>query len=289
MTQPTPAPQNKGEASYFIDPENAAEMGRLLNQDQLVTEEMGGLFPERSNDFSGIQRILDLGCGPGGWAQEVAFAHPDIEVVGVDISQAMIDYANMQAQVQGLDNAHFRVMDITQPLDFPDHTFDMVTARFITFLPRAAWSHLMQECKRITRPGGIVRLTEQEWWCFSTSAALEKMNEMICQFIKMQGGFSQTGRFTGVLPTLKSLVEEAGCKDVRLVPHVIDYSAGTKAHFGFAKDAQVLFQLFQPAIVHAGITTKQEIEQLYEQMQFDMMQDDFRGIWLLLTAWGEKQ
>jgi ubiquinone/menaquinone biosynthesis C-methylase UbiE len=288
MTQPTPAPQDKNENSYFIDSENAAEMGRLLDQDQIVTEEMGGLFPERSNDFSGIQRILDLGCGPGGWAQEVAFAHPEIEIVGVDISQTMIDFANMQAQVQHLNNARFRVMDISGPLDFPDHSFDMVTARFITFLPRTAWSQLMQECKRITRPGGIVRLIEQEWWCFSTSSALEKMNEMICQFIKMQGGFSQTGRFTGVLPMLRSLVEEAGCKNVKLVPHVIDYSAGTRAHFGFAKDARVLFQLFQPAIVQAEITTKQEIERLYEQMQLDMMQEDFRGIWLLLTAWGEK-
>jgi ubiquinone/menaquinone biosynthesis C-methylase UbiE len=289
MTSPTTPPQGESENSYFINTESAAEMGRLLDQDQLVTEEMGGWFPERSNDFTGIQRILDLGCGPGGWAQEVAFAHPEIEVVGVDISNAMIDYANMQAHVQGLDNAHFRVMDITGPLDFPDQSFDMVTARFISFLPRSAWLQLMQECKRITRPGGIIRLIEQEWWCFTTSAALEKMNEMICQFIKIQGGFSQTGRFTGILPLLKSLLEEAGCKNIRLVPHAIDYSAGTRAHLGFAKDAQVLFQLFQPAIIQAGITTKQEIESLYEQMRFDMMQEDFRGIWLLLTAWGEKQ
>ena len=30
---------------YFNDPENVAEMARLLNQDRLVTEGMGGLFP----------------------------------------------------------------------------------------------------------------------------------------------------------------------------------------------------------------------------------------------------
>src|SRR5437660_12681605 len=71
-------------------------------------------IPERSNDFSGIQRVLDAACGPGGWVQEVALAHREIEVVGFDISQAMIDHARMQAQVHSLDNARFMVMNLLQ-------------------------------------------------------------------------------------------------------------------------------------------------------------------------------
>ena len=169
----TPVDSSKSGNVYFNDPESGAEMARLLNQDRLVTKGMGGLFAERSNDFSGIQRILDVACGPGGWVQEVAFEHPEIEVVGFDISRAMIDYANAQAQVQGLDNARFLVMDMLKPLDFPNGSFDLVNARFINFLPAAAWPKLLQEFQRITRPGGFIRLTESEWWYFTNSPALE--------------------------------------------------------------------------------------------------------------------
>src|SRR5258708_23703122 len=86
---------------YFNDPNSGAEMVRLLDQDRLITQGMGGLLPERSNDFSGIQRVLDVACGPGGLAQEVAFAHPEMEVTGFDISWPTTAFARMQRQSQG--------------------------------------------------------------------------------------------------------------------------------------------------------------------------------------------
>ena len=91
---------------YFIDPESGSEMARLITQDRLITKGMGGLFAERA-DLVGINRILDLACGPGGWTLNVALAYPDIQVVGVDISQAMIEYAQAQAQVRRLQNVQF--------------------------------------------------------------------------------------------------------------------------------------------------------------------------------------
>ena len=273
---------------YFNDPENVAEMARLLGQDRLITKGMGGLFSERF-DLSGIHRILDLACGPGGWALEVAFTYPKIEVVGVDVSRAMIDYANAQTRVQGLDNASFQVMDIQKPLDFPDGSFDLVNARFINFLPAAAWPRLMQELRRITRLGGVIRLTESEWWYFTNSPALENLNAMIIRALKLQGeSFSQSGRFTGVLPMLGRFLLDAGCVNVNYRSHVIDYSYGTEAYEGFRHDAAIVFKLFQPFIVRMGAATQEEVNQLYEQMQLEMMKDDFRGLMLPLTAWGER-
>jgi ubiquinone/menaquinone biosynthesis C-methylase UbiE len=278
----------KGENVYFNDPESGAEMARLLSQDHIITKGMGGLFSERS-DFSTIHRILDAACGPGGWAIEVAFAYPEIEVVGFDISQVMIDYANARAQVQGLDNAEFLVMDIQKPLDFPDESFDLVNARFINFLPTATWPKLMQEFKRITRPGGVIRLTESEWWYFTNSPALESLNAMIIRALKLQGAsFTESGRFTGVLPMLGRFLLDAGCASVNYKSHVIDYSFGTEAHEGFRRDAAAVFKLFQPFIVRMGVAEQEEVNQLYERMQFEMLKEDFRGLMLPLTAWSQK-
>src|SRR6266568_8171086 len=284
----TPDIPPKDENVYFNDPESGAEMARLLSQDRLITRGMGGLFSERS-DLSGIHRILDVACGPGGWALEVAFIYSEPEEVGLDVSRAMIDYARAQARIQGLDNAEFVVMDIQKPLDFFNESFDLVNARFINFLPAAAWPKLMQEFKRITRPGGTIRLTESEWWYYTNSPALENLNALIISALKLQGGsFSQSGRFTGVLPMLGGFLREIGCVNITYVPHVIDYSAGTEAYEGFRHDAAVVFKLFQPFIARMGVATQEEVDQLYEQMKFEMMKDDFRGLMLPLTVWGEK-
>ncbi len=42
-------------------------MARLTQQDRLLTKGMGGLFLERE-DIAGKDTILDIACGPGGWA-----------------------------------------------------------------------------------------------------------------------------------------------------------------------------------------------------------------------------
>src|SRR5947207_7899921 len=67
-----PTDSSEGQSSYFIDAENAAEMARLIDQDHIITKGMGGLFAAIP-DLSRISRALDLGCGPGEWALEVAF------------------------------------------------------------------------------------------------------------------------------------------------------------------------------------------------------------------------
>jgi ubiquinone/menaquinone biosynthesis C-methylase UbiE len=273
---------------YFSNPESSAEMARLLDQDRLITEGMGGLLVEQQ-DLTRFHRILDIACGPGGWAQDLAAAHPEFEVVGFDISNVMIDYARAFAQVRKLHNLTFHVMNLLEPLAFPNNSFDLVNARFINFLPAASWPKLMQELNRITRPGGVIRLTESEWWYFSTSPALESLNALLIRALKAQGGsFSQSGRFTGALPMLGWFLQEIGCINIKQKSHVIDYSYGTPAGTGFRQDARANFKLFQPFIIRMGVATQEELDQLYEQMLAEMGQESFRGLMFPFTTWGEK-
>jgi ubiquinone/menaquinone biosynthesis C-methylase UbiE len=272
---------------YFIDPESGAEMARLTNQDHIVTKYMGGLFSE-IDDLSTLHRVLDVACGPGGWAQEVAFTYPKMKVVGFDISNAMVKYARAQASVQGLDNATFHMMDLQKQWDFPDQSFDFVNSRFITFLPAHVWHHMAQEIGRVTRPGGYVRLTETEWWCLSTSPALEELNNIITRSIKLQGGFSTTGRFTGVLPMLGQLLQESGCSDINYKTYSIDYSYGTEPYESFRRDAEVIFKLSQPQMVALGLATQAELDKLYDEMLIQMRRETFRSLMLIVSAYGQK-
>lgn len=282
---PTEPPSRQND--YFIDAESATEMARLMGQDHLITKGMGGAFSEQS-DISTMHHILDLACGPGGWVLDVAFAYPTVEVVGVDISETMIGYASAQAWTQQMNNASFRVMDVTKQLDFPEGSFDLVNARFLGFLPPAAWPRLIQECVRIIRPGGVIRLTESEWG-FTNSPAYEKLYALFANGMKAAGQrFSPERPMLGITPMLGGFLRNAGFLNIQQKAHVIDFSIGTEEYEAFRQNWRVAFKLLEPFCVKMGVTTEEEFDQLYERLELEMLLDNFRGIMFLLTAWGER-
>src|SRR5579863_6421425 len=208
------------ENSYIIDAEASAEMARLLDQDLLITRQMGGLFPERSSHLEGVHDILDIACGPGGWIMSVAESYPDIEAMGIDISIRMIKYAQAHAQVRRLPNAHFQVMNILEPLAFASRSFDLVNARLLeAVMTPATWPALLQEMARVCRPGGIIRLTELEA-PITTSAAFEKLNSIGLRTAH-QGNrcFAPDERSIGITAVFGRLLREAGGRNIQKKAH----------------------------------------------------------------------
>jgi ubiquinone/menaquinone biosynthesis C-methylase UbiE len=282
--------------TYLNDPESGAEMLRLLDQDRTLTRCMGGLFAEQSG-VEGLHDVLDIACGPGGWVQELAFSYPQIEVTGIDISKAMIEYAQMQARTQHLDNAHFFVMDATKPLDFPDGSFDLVNARTIAgFMRTSDWPALVQEGVRILRPGGILRLTDTDLWGKTNSPAFEQLYGLVARAVFLNGhSFDPSGQTNGITPMLERLLTRAGFKSIGARAHAINFSTGAVAHQAMYQNARVFFKLVQPfllktrsAFPEAGIPGQEELDRLYERALLEMMEDDFVAIFYLLTAWGVK-
>ena len=277
-----------GKIRFEIDTESGGTMAWLLNADKIVNNGMGGTLAERP-DFSGIKAILDLGCGPGGWVLDVAREHPDIEVSGIDISQSMIQFAKAQAISRGYGNASFMVMDVKQPLRFEEASFDLVNARTLYgVMGPGEWPQLLAECKRILRPGGIIRLTELEM-PETTSPALNALWYLHTRaFYKLGRSFSVDEWHIGITPVLKRLLRDAGFQDVRHQGHVMDISAGTADFEGFFRNFVYVFELVKPFMLKIdGLTTEQEWKRLYQQMQAEMLASDFCGLWTYVTAWGE--
>jgi len=273
--------------TYVIDAESAAEMARLMRQDQLMTSGMGGVLSEI--DLNGVQRVLDLACGPGGWPLEVAYTYSDMEIVGVDISERMIAYASTQALVQQRNNAHFRVMDILKPLDLPDNSFDLVNARFLSsFLRRESWPWLFREILRIVRPGGIIRLTEPEAG-MTNKPHLEQAIHVGMQAMGRAGlNFSPHGYHYGIVHMLPSFFRQADLPIREQRAHFIEYSFGTEAHESFYHDLMLALHLFEPLVVKMQLATAQEWQQLTQQGLAEMYEEDFCAAWMLLTVCGEK-
>jgi ubiquinone/menaquinone biosynthesis C-methylase UbiE len=275
-------------STYILDGESTAEMARLARQDRLITQGMGGLFPERA-DISGIERILDIGCGPGGWALEVAFNHPSVQVVGIDISQIMIQYAQTHAALQGLENASFRVMNALQPFDFPNESFDLVNGRgFALWMPPRAWPGFIQECLRVLRPGGVLRITDYETSTINTPA-FERIMFMLYQALNRVGqGLSPNGYNNCLTAMLARFLRDANCKQVQTRAYAVDFSAGTEANQSFYHNMVANMKGAEPFFLKCGVTTQEEFDDLFQRMQAEILSDVFCSLWFVLTAWAEK-
>jgi SAM-dependent methyltransferase len=108
-------------------------------------------------------RFLDVGCGTGDYARELAeLVGPTGHVTAIDASAAMVEVARGRAEGTGLP-VSFQVAD-AQALPFPEASFDGCRAeRVLQYLddPDAA----LREMVRVVRPGGRVVATEPDWDC----------------------------------------------------------------------------------------------------------------------------
>jgi ubiquinone/menaquinone biosynthesis C-methylase UbiE len=82
-------------------------------------------------DFMGARsgmRILDVGCGTGSLARLLARSLDDVQVVGLDADEEMLELARQMLEREKLaDRVTLRQED-AQRLPFPDASFDLVTS-----------------------------------------------------------------------------------------------------------------------------------------------------------------
>jgi len=274
--------------TYVFDPESPTEMARLINHDRVVTQSMGGLL-SGIPDPSSLRNVLDLGCGPGSWVLDVAFELPDAEVEGVDISRTMVGYANARARTQHLPNASFGVMDITQPLDFPDASFDLVNARLLVgVLKRDRWPSFLNECDRVLRPGGLLRLTEPADFGATTGDAVNHLMALMMQALSLVGYSVAHQHVLDILPLLLSFFRSQGYQQVQMLPFILDYSADTAAWADSSHNIEILGDQMKPLLVKLGLVTDEVFDDLQQQALIETLQGTYCGISHHATVLGRK-
>lgn len=112
---------------------------------------VGGLAPG--------QRLLDVGCGTGTFAQEAA--RKGARVTAVDLSPAMVAVARAKAKAAGLA-ADFRVAD-GAALPFTPRSFEQVTAVLVLEFARDP-SSVLREAARVLTPGGVLVVAALNRW-----------------------------------------------------------------------------------------------------------------------------
>ena len=118
-----------------------------------------GLWPAEESlivDFVGDDaNVLDVGCGAG--RTTIPLAEMGLEVVGVDLSETMIEAARQQASACGLE-VDFRVMD-AMALDFPEEHFDIALFSYngIELVPGSEGKRrVFEQLHRVLKPRGCL-------------------------------------------------------------------------------------------------------------------------------------
>ena len=140
-------------------------------------------------------RVLDLGCGTGTLTLMIKAAHPEAEVVGLDVDPKVLKRAEAKAKRQGLTIALDQGWSIDLP--YPDGTFDRVlSSLFFHHLTREAKIRTFKEIVRVLKPGGELHVAD-----FGKPQNI--FLRVLFYAVQFLDGFeTTTDNVRGVLPTL---------------------------------------------------------------------------------------
>ncbi len=104
---------------------------------------------EQLGDVSG-KSILDLGCGEGGYARELA--RRNANVVAIDCSEFFINYAKAKAQEEGLNIVH-HIRNSNDLYNIEGHSFDIVLCSMM-LMDCEDLVGTVKEIVRVLKPSG---------------------------------------------------------------------------------------------------------------------------------------
>lgn len=98
--------------------------------------------------------ILDLGCGPGNITRFLLYRCPDLNILGIDISENMIALAQ-----KNNPEAQFKILDCREMGNL-DKKFDAIIGGFVLpYLDEEEVTKLINDLYRLLNPGGLIYLS----------------------------------------------------------------------------------------------------------------------------------
>ncbi|MAS10982.1 class I SAM-dependent methyltransferase [Salinisphaera sp.] len=145
--------------------------------------EQGREVAVRKMDCRPGDRVLEVGVGTG-----LSLDHygDGVEVVGIDVSPEMLDYA--KARVNGnADRISLALMD-AQALEYADNSFDKVVAMYVVSVAPDP-KKVVEEMKRVCKPGGDLFIVNHFSQGKGAMASLERMVSPLSKLVGFRPSF----------------------------------------------------------------------------------------------------
>lgn len=153
---------------------------KAFSYDGWYETELGGFVDKIETDLAfslykpdACAKILDVGCGTGNFS--IKLAELGCEVVGIDVSQNMLDEANNKIKGKGLD-IEFYKMDVNK-MEFTDESFDGIYS-MTSFEFLANPHNAYDDMHRVLKSNGHLLIgtinRESRWGEYYLSKSLQK-------------------------------------------------------------------------------------------------------------------
>nr|BBH93666.1 hypothetical protein KTA_18650 [Thermogemmatispora argillosa] len=260
----------------YLLPKDLGEVNRLDFQHYVLRAAL------RGNYLAPIEqprRILDVGCGTGQWAFELAHQFPHAEVIGLDLEQVKASTPP--------PNYRFVQGDLLQGLPFDNNSFDFVHQRLLVLaIPLAAWPGVVQELARVTSPGGWVELLEtgtalQDY--LPSGPATQEFYRLGAQLAALRGLDTEGA----VMRSLAHYLEEAGLVNVHYQSLAIPLGEwGGRLGSLMALDVREVWKAISAPIAARFGKSEQEVLALIEQANREW--NEFQTSCHFAVAYGQK-
>ncbi|KAL0934655.1 TAM domain methyltransferase [Colletotrichum truncatum] len=187
---------------YFL-PNDESEVDRLDLQHYVMTLTIGGnhcLCPKNM----GAKRVLDLGTGTGIWSMEYADAHPEAEVIGVDLSPVQPDLVP--------PNCSFELDDLEKSWTW-SQPFDFIFCRMMTG-SFADNKSIVEKVFESLEPGGYFEAQDMALPLGCDDGTLTPESDLWKWVLLVMEGMEKFGRPVSAAQQWKELMEAVGFEDV---------------------------------------------------------------------------
>jgi SAM-dependent methyltransferase len=258
----------------YLLPKDLKEVNRLDFQHYVLRALLKGNYLA---PIKNPRQILDVGCGTGQWAYEIAGEYPQALVVGLDLEEA-------KNPVSAPDNYRFVQGDVLKELPFGENTFDFVHQRLLlAAIPAPAWPEVVKELVRVTAPGGWIELVEGS----TTLAPMGPVTQQLMGLVQKLAALRGLDIGSTVVESLDGYLREAGL--VRVERRVIDAPVGEwggRVGALLALDIREAWTALSGAIAGRFQIPLQEIPALLEAMGREW--EKYRTRARFVVAYGQK-
>lgn len=199
----------QGNVPYLL-PKDEKEILRLDYQHYIFRQILrGDTFAPVDSILNKGGNVLDVGCGTGRWACEIASRYKQTRVVGFDLED-ISRTASMPLNYQ------FRQGNLLNGLPFAAQQFVYVHQRaLVAGIPLEKWPLVLEDLRRVTAPGGWVEVVEM-------GTTFHHIGPATRQFLDWWAAISATrGIDASKVAAIGTLMQDAGFFDVQFKVKVI--------------------------------------------------------------------
>jgi SAM-dependent methyltransferase len=260
--------------SYPIE-SREGEIERLHIQSAAMAPEANRML-----DLIGVSEgwsCLDIGCGPGGIT---GLLSPRVgskgRVVGLDMNAGFLEHARATAAA----NVEYVLAD-AYDTGLPAASFDLVHMRFVASTAGAP-DRLLEEAKRLTRPGGTIALQEPDGStlnCYPPHPSWDKLKAVLLDAFRGVGADPDLAR------RLYFVVRRSGMIDVQFRPFIV----GVRSVDPLVDYLPTMVESVRSTVLKLGLLSESELPILLAACRDHLRQPDTAfTMYTVAQVWGQR-